>query len=112
MPPIDNRITPSTIVSAITLFCLLLGGAWFIYPLRDYPADRKETALALHTIEKTQAVQTEALKTLAEVVADTKEIRRDLDHTKSAGAAKDYEQDVAIRDVTRRLDRIDRSDPR
>lgn len=54
----------------------------YLAPLGELPQEVKALSCDINQIGRVQAVQTEALKTLAEVAADTKSMRRDVDeHT-------------------------------
>jgi len=71
----------------------MVGGIWvvakFLVPLEDMPAEVAD-------LKRNQVVQTEALKTLADVAADTKETRSEV-----------IRHDTEIREVKRRLDRLE-----
>lgn len=61
---------------------LLITGAGvvrYLAPLGDLPGEVQTMSDDINTIGRVQAVQTEALKTLAEVASDTKSMRRDVD---------------------------------
>jgi hypothetical protein len=79
MPTIKTELTIGAVVSCITLTLLLIGGAWFIFPLRDLPENQKAVSTEIHHIQRTLAVQTEALKTLAEITREARDLRRDID---------------------------------
>ena len=78
---------------------MLITGVFFIAPLRTLPGD-------VDSMKRTQVVQTEALKTLADVAKDSKELRRDFDRHEAASNAKDAEQDRALERVQRQLERL------
>lgn len=59
------------------------------------------------SIEKTQAVQTEALKMLADIAKDSRDLRRDFDKSSADYDAKHREASRLIDGVTRRLDRLE-----
>lgn len=59
-------------------------GVFFIAPLKTLPADVKDMQHDVKGMQQTQAVQTEALKTLADVASDTKTMRRDVDKHEAA----------------------------
>ena len=69
----------------------------FVAPLGDLPQDVKAMSADINTIGRIQAVQSEALKTLAEVASDTKTMRRDVD-----------EHTTQIEVVKQRLDHIEK----
>lgn len=83
-----QTIRPSLTAILTGLVCImtLLGtGVTFvryIAPLGTLPQEVRTMGDDINTIGRVQAVQTEALKTLAEVASDTKAMRRDVDdHT-------------------------------
>jgi hypothetical protein len=108
MPPIRKEITPSAIVSFITLACLLVGGAWFIFPLRDLPANQRSFDQRMRHFEHTQTVQTEALKTLADIASDTKQMRRDVDQITVESRQNDRSHEAEILRIRGRLESIER----
>ena len=71
----------------------IIGGIWvvakFLVPLENVPGEVAD-------LKQNQIVQTEALKTLADVAADTKETRGEV-----------IRHDTEIREVKRRLDRLE-----
>lgn len=73
---------------------------FFFAPLRTLPSDMKELQIHVQNVQQVQAVQTAALQTLAEVTADSKTMRRDVDSNSTR-----------IEDVRRRLERIENTQP-
>lgn len=88
-------------LNTILLLLSIIGGSItaikFVAPLHTMPGEMKEVRESVQDIAVTQAVQTEALATLAEVAADTKVMRRDVDR-----------HEAQITDVQRRLETIER----
>lgn len=78
MPP-TAQSKLNTLLATVTLAGMVLTGVFFIAPLRTLPGDQREAAARLGRIEQEVAVQTQALKTLAEVAQDSKDMRRDVD---------------------------------
>jgi chromosome segregation ATPase len=107
MPPIRRELTLSALVSAISLVIILIGGAWFIFPLRDLPENQKQVSTEIHQIQRTLAVQTEALKTLAEITREARDIRRDLDRLDARQTSDAHRLDSELRHVKARLDTIE-----
>jgi hypothetical protein len=98
MPPL-KQFNLNTIIGSLTVAGMLITGVFFIAPLRTLPAD-------VGQMKQTQIIQTEAIKTLADVAKDSKELRRDFDRHAAASDAKDAEHDRALERVQRQLERL------
>lgn len=89
-------------LNTILLVLSIIGGAAttikFIGPLHTLPGEMKEVRESVQDIAVTQAVQTEVLSTLAEVAADTKVMRRDVDR-----------HEAQIHEVQRRIKELEDS---
>ena len=97
MPPSANsKLNINTAVGLVSIATVLGTGIFFLAPLKTLPADVREMQHDVRQTRETQAVQTEALKTLAEVAKDSKETRRDVDR-----------HSTELENVKRRLDRIE-----
>lgn len=94
----------NTIIGIVTLLGMLATGVFFISPLRTLPSDMHEVQNQMEDVARTQAVQTEALKTLAEVAKDGREMRRDID--KVAGDVRAH--DVALDSIHGRLQKLEK----
>jgi hypothetical protein len=81
----DNRPlwTPAAILSlilgVITIMTAFGTVIFYVAPLRTLPKDVYDLHQDMNTMARTQAVQSESLKALAEVVSDTKSLRREVD---------------------------------
>lgn len=102
MPP-SRHTNLQTVLGLCTLAGLGVGVVFYLAPLKTIPAEFHEVKDKLETVSATQMVQTEALKTLAEVASDTKQMRRDADANKAANER----QDAEIENVKRRLDKLE-----
>lgn len=92
----EKGVNLNTAIGVMTILGMVLTGAFFIAPLRTLPAQQEKMQDDVHEMKRTQAVQTEALKTLAEVAADSKQIRSDV-----------IRHDAEIQEARRRLDRLE-----
>lgn len=93
---LKEGVNLNTWIGIGTISGMLLTGAFYIAPLRTLPDQQERIQGDVQDMKRTQAVQTEALKTLAEVAADSKETRREVD--------RHSEQ---IKEAQRRLDRLE-----
>ncbi|GAA5117161.1 hypothetical protein JIN84_17820 [Luteolibacter yonseiensis] len=86
-----------------------VGGPLLNVPEKMAQVDQQVSAVAgqAANIERTQAVQTEALKTLAEVAKDSRDLRRDFDRSSAESEAKHKDTDRQLEGVSRRLDRLE-----
>ena len=86
---------------------MLVGGAWFIYPLRDLPEKSNQFERHLYELRQTQAIQTEALRTLADVAKESTQARRDIDVLVERTSATAIRHDSEIHRIKQRLDRLE-----
>ena len=101
MPVPQSKL--NSYIGLATLGGVAVSIVFFVAPLRTLPHDMRETSTKIGSVEEdvaeiitVQAVQTEALKTLADVAKDERETRRDVDrHT------------AELDSVKRRLDRLE-----
>lgn len=85
MPPSANsKLNVNTAVGLLSICTVIGTGVFFLAPLKTLPLDVRDMQHDVQTMKQTQAVQTEALRTLAEVASDTKAMRRDVDRHESA----------------------------
>lgn len=89
--PAATAIKLQTLLSLLTIAGLIIAGFLFIEPVRDVSGMKDK----LEEVRDTQLVQTEALKTLAEVAKDSKDMRREVDRNRAD-----------IDNIRRRLDRL------
>jgi hypothetical protein len=93
---IKESINLNTIIGGLTVVGMIVTGVFFIAPLRTLPDQQVSIQNDVGEMKRTQAVQTEALKTLADVARDTKETReRTITH------------DSELKEVRRRLDKLE-----
>lgn len=89
--PAAIAIKLQTLLSLLTIAGLIIAGFLFIEPVRDVAGMKDD----IKQVRDTQLVQTEALKTLAEVAKESKDMRRDVDRNRAD-----------IDNIRRRLDRL------
>jgi hypothetical protein len=99
----DKGVNINTLVGLVTLAAMGITAVFFIEPLRTLPDDVHTMKREVQTMSETQAVQTEALKTLADVAKDGREMRRDVDRLDGSMRA----HDVQLGEVKRRLDKLE-----
>ena len=91
-------------LNSILLIVSILGAivttVFFFAPLRTLPGDMDNLQAHMQSVQQVQAVQTAALQTLAEIAADTKTMRRDVDLNTSR-----------IEDARRRLEILENQQP-
>lgn len=81
----------------------LVSAIFYFAPLRTLPEDMRGVQGNVAAIQQTQAVQTEALKTLADVAKDGRELRRDLDRHSAESNASLRRHDAELESVRDRL---------
>lgn len=84
----------------------IVAGVFFLAPLNTLPADVKAMQDDVGEVKRTQAVQTEALRTLADVTKENKELRRDFERHAAQSDASNKRQDLELEQVKRSLERI------
>jgi hypothetical protein len=105
-------------LNTLILLASLLGGIFATIkiggPLLNVPEKMAEVDEQLGnvsdkatSIERTQAIQTEALKTLADLAKESRDLRRDFDKTTADHEAKHREASRLLDGITRRLDRLE-----
>ena len=103
-------ITPTTIISGLTLMGMVTSGVWFFYPLKDLPERQAQVSADLYSIQRTQAVQAESLKILADIARETRGTRRDLDRIEAfvkVHQAEHVNTNANMADLKKRVDRIE-----
>lgn len=78
MPPTRNTQL-NTALGVLSLLGIIGTVVFFIAPLKTLPSDVRAVQGDVSEMQRTQAVQTQALQTLAEVAKDSKDLRRDVD---------------------------------
>jgi hypothetical protein len=109
MSPTPRKTTfnLNSALSVATLTGMLGTGIFFIAPLKTMPGDMKLVRGDVTDVQRTQAVQTEALKTLAEVAKDSRDLRRDYDRTTAESSATLKRHDYELEQVRRKLDKLE-----
>lgn len=80
----NSKLNLNTVIGLLSILSVIGTGVFFLAPLKTLPDDVRHMQGDVQGMKQTQAVQTEALKTLAEVASDTKAMRRDVDKHESA----------------------------
>jgi hypothetical protein len=80
---------------------------FFFAPLRTLPTDMAGVQKDVQIMQQTQAVQTEALKILADVARDTRDIRREFDRHAADSSARIRTHDLELDAIRKRLDRVE-----
>lgn len=97
----------SSTVSIVTLAGMVATGFFFLAPLKTLPDDMKGVRMDMIEVQRTQAVQTEALKTLAEVAKEGRDTRRDLDKSYAEVSAAIRRHDYQLESVNKKLEKLD-----
>jgi hypothetical protein len=104
----------NTLILLITLgggvfTAIKVGGPLLNVPEKMAEVDKQigDVATQATNIERTQAVQTEALKTLAEVAKDSTSLRRDFEKSSAEASAERKDQGRQLDAIGRRLDRLE-----
>jgi hypothetical protein len=92
----NTKLNLNTVIGLLSILSVVGTGVFFIAPLKTLPADVKDMQHDVKGMQQTQAVQTEALKTLADIASDTKAMRRDVD-----------KHEAALEGVKERLNRLE-----
>lgn len=100
---VKESINLNTIIGSLTVLGMIVTGVFFIAPLRDLPNQQDRIEGDLGDMKRTQAVQSEALRTLAEVAKESRDLRREFDNFTGRSLAKDQ----ALGDILRRLERLE-----
>lgn len=103
----DHGINLNTLLLAVSILGGFTTAAWFLYPLNTLPNDMRLLQGDMKTIQQIQTVQTEALKTLADIAKDSKEMRRDFDKHSAEANARYFAQEKTLEDLKRRLEKIE-----
>lgn len=92
----ERGINLNTLLLAISILGAVTTAVLFIAPLKTLPEAQERIQNDVGEMKRTQAVQTEALKTLAEVAKDSRENRE-----------RSIRHDTELGEVKRRLDRLE-----
>jgi len=94
-------------LALLTLAGMVASGIWFFAPLKTLPDDMRGIRADVNEVQRTQAVQTEAIRTLAEVARDTRDLRRDLDRTTAEHAALLKRHDTDLETLRHQLEKLE-----
>lgn len=92
----NSKLNLNTVIGLLSILSVIGTAVFFLAPLKTLPGDVRDMQQDVRDMQQTQAVQTEALKTLADVASDTKTMRRDVD-----------KHEAAIDAVKERLNRLE-----
>lgn len=106
-PQSDSRFNLNSLLILVSIGGCFFTAAFFIAPLKTMPDDVRNVKTDVSEMQKTQAVQTEALKTLAEVAKDGRELRRDFDRNNVETNAAIRRHDFELEVVKKKLDKLD-----
>lgn len=94
-------------LSILTITGIVASGIYFLAPLKTLPEDMRGVRTDMNEVQRVQAVQTQALQTLAEVAKDGRELRRDFDRTSADQAATLRRHDAELDSVRHKLEKLD-----
>jgi uncharacterized membrane protein len=103
----ERGINLNTLLLAISILGAITTAVLFIAPLKTLPHAQERIQNDVHEMKRTQAVQTEALKTLAEVARESRDLRREFDHHSASSTAGDRARDQELQAIRHRLDRLE-----
>lgn len=104
----ERGINLNTLLLTISILGAIATAVLFIAPLKTLPLQQERMGDDLHEMKRTQAVQTEALKTLADVAKESRDLRREFDHYTASDAANDKVREMELETIRRQLERLDR----
>ena len=99
----ERGINLNTLLIAISILGAIVTSVLFIAPLKTLPYAQERIQNDVHEMKRTQAVQTEALKTLAEVARES----REFDHYSATATANDNARHAELQNISRRLERLE-----
>lgn len=103
----DKGINLNTLLIALSILGAIVTSVLFIAPLKTLPVAQERIQEDVQEMKRTQAVQTEALKTLAEVARESRDLRREFDQYSADSKAGDKITDAELERVRQRLDRLE-----
>lgn len=103
----ERGINLNTLLIAISILGAIVTSVLFIAPLKTLPYAQERIQNDVHEMKRTQAVQTEALKTLAEVARESRDLRREFDHYSATTTANDNARQAELQNISRRLERLE-----
>jgi len=97
----------NTALALLTISGIAASVIYFLAPLKTLPDDMRGVRQDMNDVQRTQAVQTQALQTLAEVAKDGRELRRDYDRSTAEQTATLHRHDQELDTVRHQLDRLE-----
>lgn len=105
--PMPRGVNLNTLLLSISILGAITTAVFFIAPLKTLPDAQERIQNDVHEMRRIQAVQTEALKTLADTAKESRDLRRDFDYYSASNIAADRARDQEMKDIRQRLDRIE-----
>jgi hypothetical protein len=103
----DNGLNLNTLLLVLSILGAVVTTVFYFAPLRTLPDDMKGVQGHVQLMQQTQAVQTEALKVLADVARDTRDVRREFDRHSIEASSTLKLHDAELKSVGERLDRLE-----
>lgn len=103
----QHGINLNTLLLSISILGAITTAVFFIAPLKTLPDAQERIQNDVHEMKRTQAVQTEALKTLAEVAKESRDLRREFDHYSASSSAIESARQIELQNIRQRLERIE-----
>lgn len=103
----EKGVNLNTLLIALSILGAIVTSVLFIAPLKTLPLAQERISDDVQEMKRTQAVQTEALKTLAEVAKESRDLRREFDQHSATSIASDRSQDIELERVRQRLERLE-----
>lgn len=103
----DKGVNLNTLLIAISIIGAIVTSVLFIAPLKTLPLAQEKIQEDVQSMKRTQAVQTEALKTLADVAKESGNLRREFDQYTAADRERDLSRSRELDQVRQRLDRVE-----
>lgn len=103
---IRNGLNLNSVMLVISISGCFITAVFYIAPLKSLPDDMKATRGDISEMQRTQAVQTEAIKTLAEVARDGRDLRRDFDRTSADHSSTLKRHDAELDQIRKDIDRL------
>jgi hypothetical protein len=103
----DRGVNLNTLLLTISILGAITTAVLFIAPLKTLPGAQERIQNDVNEMKRTQAVQTEALKTLADVAKESRDLRREFDQHSAGSTAADRARDQELHAIRQRLDRLE-----
>jgi hypothetical protein len=104
----SSGLNLNSVLLIVSIIGAIVTTIFFFAPLRTLPTDMAGVQKDVQHMQQTQAVQTEALKILAEVAKDTRDTRREFERHAAESSARLRSHDVDLETIRKRLDRLER----